>query len=125
MPASISPSVSPSISPSFSPGDMEYALVIAKKGATGAVEQLAVKDRAFDSRYACLKILQADTASAVSATEVTLDSSVAFPVVILLFQYVDATGEYSPIEASFDSTKLYLPGGGASGDTYHYFICYA
>jgi hypothetical protein len=104
---------------------IEHALVIAKDGAVGDVESLAPKDRAFDSRLPCLKILQLGKVSAVDAVEITFSDVIAFPLVILVFKYVSSTGEYSPIEAEFDSTKLYLVGGGSSGDLYYYFICYA
>jgi len=72
-----------------------------------------------------LKILEADSVDAVNASEITFSAVVSFPLVVLVFLYVNSTGEYQPVGVTFDSTKLYLAGGGASGDTYHYFICYA
>jgi len=104
---------------------IEHALVIAKKGATDDVENLAPKDRAFDSRFPCLKILQAGKVSAENPVNVNFDGVVAFPLVILAFLYVGSTGEYEPIDVEFDSTKLYFDGGETADDLYYYFICYA
>ena len=104
---------------------VEHALVIAKQGVTDDVENLVPKDRAFDSRFPCLKILQAGKVSAEYEIEVNFDAVIAFPLVVLAFLYVDSTGEYEPLDVEFDSTKLYFAGGKTSVDLYYYFICYA
>lgn len=104
---------------------IEHALVIAKQGQTDDVENLAPKDRAFDSRFACLKIIQAGKVSAESVVEVNFESVVAFPLFVMAFLYIDSTGEYEPLDVSFDSTKLYFDGGETADDLYYYFICYA
>ena len=101
----------------------DYGLKIAKTGFDVATAD--PKDLAFSSEFACLKILQTGKKSAVNAVEVTFWDGVAFPLVVIVFLYNSATSEYEPIEAEFDSTKLYLPGGEASGSLYYYFICYA
>lgn len=101
----------------------DFGLKIAKTGFD--VASADPKNLAFSSKLACLKILQVGKISAAGASEITFTDVVAFPLVILAFLYNSATSEYEPIEAEFDSTKLYLSGGEAGGSIYYYFICYA
>ena len=100
-----------------------YGLKISKQGYD--VFDAEPKDLVFSSAYPCLKIIQLGNVSAVSSSEITFDNIVSFPLVILVFLYNSSTSRYEPVEASFDSTKLYLTGGEESGSYYYYFICYA
>ena len=101
----------------------DYGLKIAKAGFTAATA--ANKDLAFNSALPCLKIIQVGKNSAVDTSNVTFNATVAFPIVVIAFLYDSVTSEYEPIEVSFDSTTLYLPGGEAAGSFCYYFICYA
>ena len=101
----------------------DYGLKISKTGYT--VDIAVNKDLAFSSALPCLKILQLGKASAVDASEITFDAVVDLPLVLLVFLYDSATSEYEPIEAVFDTTKLYLVGGEAANSYYYYYICYA
>jgi hypothetical protein len=100
-----------------------YGIKIVKAGFDTATA--VPKDQIFNSSLACLKILQIGKQSAVDASEITFIAVVAFPIVLLVFLYDSATSRYKPIEAEFDSTKIYLPGGEAANSYYYYFVCYA
>lgn len=101
----------------------DHGMKIAKPGFDADTAE--DKDLIFNSSRACLKILQAGKVSAVDATEITFNAYISFPLVILVFLYDSSDSCYKPINAEFDSSKLYLPGGEASGSYYYYYICYA
>jgi hypothetical protein len=101
----------------------DYGLKIAKTGFDVATAE--PKDLIFSSSFACLKILQLGKVSAVNAGNINFDAGVAFPLVIIVFLYDSAISKYEPIEAEYDTTKLYLPGGEAANSLYYYYICYA
>jgi len=101
----------------------DFGLKIAKQGYN--VLDAEPKDLVFSSSYPCLKILRLGKVSAVNSSEITFDDIIEFPLVILVFLYNSATSKYEPVEVEFDSTKLYLDGGEATGSYYYYFICYA
>ena len=128
---------------------IEHALVIAKQGETDDVENLTPKQRAFDSRFACLKILdsgkynfEVNTGGSPEYT-VSLDSDVALPVVILVFMYDPGDSSYKAIGAenvldhtqnyrgsfSFDASNLYVQIENYTGATitshFIYFVGYA
>lgn len=101
----------------------DYGLKVAKAGYDAATA--VNKNLTFSSALPCLKILQLGKVSAVNASEITFDAVVDFPLVLLVFLYDSATSEYEPVEAEFDTTKLYLVGGEAANSYYYYYICYA
>ena len=101
----------------------DYGMKIAKPGFDADTAE--DKDLIFNSSRPCLKILQSGRVSAVSSSEITFNVYISFPLVILVFLYDSADSSYKPIDAEFDATKLYLPGGGLSGSYYYYYICYA
>lgn len=101
----------------------DYGLKIAKAGFRADTAEK--KDLAFSSSLPCLKILQLGVVSAVDASEVSFDAVVSLPLVLLVFLYDSSTLEYEPVEAEFDTTKLYLAGGEAANSYYYYYICYA
>ena len=125
----------------------DYALVVAKQGETTDVEDLVPKLRAFDSRFPCLKILDAGRynfeANGSPEYTVSLDSDVALPVVILVFMYDPGDSSYKAIGAenvldytqnyrgsfSFDASNLYVQVENYTGSTitshFIYFVGYA
>lgn len=100
-----------------------YGLKIAKQGYE--VLDAEPKDLIFSSSYPCLKIIQIGKVSAVSTSEIEIDSGIPFPIVVLAFLYDSSTSKYEPLEVGFDSNKLYFGGGEAAGSYYYYYICYA
>lgn len=99
-----------------------YGIKIAKPGYTA--DTADNKNLAFNSALPCLKIVQLGEVSAVSSSNVAFGDFVSFPIVVLVYLYDSGTLEYEPIEAEFDSTYIYLPGGEAAGSYYCYFVCY-
>lgn len=94
---------------------IEHALVIAKQGQTDDVDALDPKDRAFDSRFPCLKIFDAGkytfTASNGSSPvyTISLNSVLAFPVDLIVFLYDPSDSSYKAIgsENILDHTQNY------------------
>jgi hypothetical protein len=106
----------------------DYGLKIKRQDVTKDVEDCEVKELVFHSSYACAKILQDAKVSATSGSEqeVSLVSTVSFPIIVLCYVYNSATSKYSPVNVEFDLTKVYLPGLGLNAGSYFYlFVCYA
>ncbi len=103
-------------------GAGNYGIKIAKSGHDVATAE--PKDQIFNSKFACLKILQYGKISAVNSSQIALSNAVAFPLVALVFMQ-DSSGENFPVASEFDADYLYLPGGEDAGSYYYYFICYA
>lgn len=128
---------------------IEHALVIAKQGYSGSVEGADPKDRAFDSRLPCLKILDAGKYSFTINTgntttySVTLDTDVAYPFVPLVFLYDPGDSSYKAIGSEnvqdhtqnyrgsfwFNETTLYVQVENYTGSNksthFIYYITYA
>lgn len=99
-----------------------YGIKVAKQGFD--VADAAEKDLIFTSKAACMKFLQVGKVSAVSSSEITFNANIAFPIDVYVFLYDSDDSYYHPIDAEFNTTKLFLTGGEASGSYYYYFICY-
>lgn len=107
---------------SITTGAGNWGIKITKPGFD--VDTAEPKDQIFNSKFPCLKILQAGKVSADNASEISFFDVVALPIVVLAF-VKDDNNDYYPIKAEFDADKIYLPAGGGSGRTTYYFVCYA
>lgn len=148
MSASVSPSASLSPSASASPSP-EHALVIAKQGATDDVQDLDPKDRAFDSRFPCLKILDAGKYNFTAYTgasytyTIAFNSDISLPTVILAYMWDPNDSSYKALGSEntpdhtqnyrgrfyYDSSNLYIEVENYTGSTINghiiYFVGYA
>jgi hypothetical protein len=106
----------------------DYGLKIKRQDIAKNVEDCTPKELAFSSQFPCAKVLQTAKVSASEFTEqeVNFSNFIALPVLVLGFVYDSATEDYAPLEITYDTTKIYLPGiGKDSGSFFYLFVCYA